>query len=152
MMWKLHHYFCHYIGLQFICLCVHTECLNDAIDCKIKNNSKSSGSMTFCCVECCALPRPRLQFRFISPHPVTHSEIIQPQTQVKTQKCVKVVCSNASLPVTTQVNLTLHFSETAFDFNVFSKDGCMSSVSCAITLHKVLLWGKERLGFFSCII
>ena len=36
MMWKLHHYFCHYIGLQFICLCVHTECLNDAIDCKIK--------------------------------------------------------------------------------------------------------------------
>lgn len=45
------------------------------------------------------------------------------------------------LPVTTQVNFTLQFSETAFDFKVVSKDGCMSSVSWAMTLHNVLLKG-----------
>lgn len=33
------------------------------------------------------------------------------------------------LPDTTQVNFTLQFSDTAFDFTVVSKDGCISSVS-----------------------
>lgn len=45
----------------------------------------------------------------------------------------------ADSPETTQVNFTLQFSDTAFDFRVVSKEGCMSSVSWAMTLHNVLL-------------
>lgn len=48
----------------------------------------------------------------------------------------------AGLPDTTQVNFTLLFSDTALDFSVVSKDGCMSSVSWAMTLHNVLLEGN----------
>lgn len=43
-----------------------------------------------------------------------------------------------------QENFTLQFSDTAFDFKVVSKDGCMSSVSWAMTLHNVLLEGNSK--------
>jgi len=55
----------------------------------------------------------------------------------------KTTSSGINLPDTTQLNFTLQFSDTAFDFSVVSKDGCMSSVRWAITLHNVLLKKKH---------
>lgn len=48
------------------------------------------------------------------------------------------------LPVTTQENFTLQFSDTAFDLRVVSKEGCVSSVNCAIILQSVLLCEKRE--------
>lgn len=48
------------------------------------------------------------------------------------------------VPVTTQENLMLHFSDTAFDLMVVSKEGCVSSVSCAMILQSVLLCNKRQ--------
>lgn len=52
------------------------------------------------------------------------------------------VWSRQCLPLTTQENFTFEFSDTAFDFRVASKDGCVSSVKWAITLQSVLLTRK----------
>lgn len=50
------------------------------------------------------------------------------------------------LPVTTHVNFTLQFSDTAFDFKVVTKEGGISSASCDITLQSVLLCKKLEIA------
>lgn len=55
------------------------------------------------------------------------------------------VWSRQCLPLTTQENFKFEFSDTAFDFRVASKDGCVSSVKWAITLQSVLLYKEMEL-------
>lgn len=54
------------------------------------------------------------------------------------------IANPEKIPVTTHENFTLQFSDTAFDLSVVSKEGCVSSVSWAITLHSVLLYQRQK--------
>lgn len=55
--------------------------------------------------------------------------------------------SSEGLPVTTQVNFTLHASDTALDLMVISKHGWVSSVSWDMTVHNVLLNMKNHINW-----